>query len=246
MEMLLGGIEGTLTDAEVVAAYPWPEGRRWVRAMMVTTLDGAASGPDGLSGSISGDADQAVFAATRQYADAVLVGAGTVRAERYQPMRAKPEHAEARRAQGLAPAPRLVIVSGRLELPWTEPVFSQSALPPLIVTGADADPEARARVPATCEVVTLAGVEVDPAAILDAMEERGLRRIVCEGGPNLLHAIVEAGLLDEADITLAPFFSGTTTSPQTPALRDVASFDLTQVITADGFLMARYLRPGRA
>src|SRR3954467_4360445 len=103
MEMILGGAEGALTDADVLAAYPWPEGRRWVRAMMVTTLDGAASGPDGLSGSISGDADQAVFAATRRYADAVLVGAGTLRAERYQPMRTKPADAEARRSQGLAP-----------------------------------------------------------------------------------------------------------------------------------------------
>ena len=82
---------GALTDEQVVAAYPWPAGRRWVRAMMVTTLDGAAAGPDGLSGSISGDADQAVFAAVRRHADAVLIGAGTLRAERYKPMLARKE-----------------------------------------------------------------------------------------------------------------------------------------------------------
>jgi riboflavin biosynthesis pyrimidine reductase len=229
-----------------VAAYPWPPDRRWVRAMMVTTLDGAAAGPDGLSGSISGPADQVVFAAVRRHADAVLIGAGTLRAERYTPMRAKEEDAEARREQGLAPAPRLVIVSGSLELPWSEPVFSESALPPLILTGTNADPAALVRVPATCEVVTLAGDTVNAAAILDAMEERGLRRIVCEGGPTLLHDLVAAGLLDEADITVAPVFTGTNMSPHTPGLGEVAEFELAQVLTADGFLMARYLCASKA
>ena len=246
MELILGEPVGALTDAQVVAAYPWPPGRRWVRAMMVTTLDGAAAGPDGLSGSISGDADQAVFAAVRRHADAVLIGAATLRAERYKPMRAKEEHAEARREQGLAAAPRLVIVSGSMELPWSEPVFSESTLPPLILTGTNADPAALARVPGTCEVVTLAGDSVNAAAVLDAMEERGLRRIVCEGGPTLLHELVSADLLDEADITVSPVFTGTNTSPHTPGLRGVAEFELAQVLTADGFLMARYLRASTA
>ena len=246
MELILGEPVGALTDAQVVAAYPWPPGRRWVRAMMVTTLDGAAAGPDGLSGSISGDADQAVFSAVRRLADAVLIGAATLRAERYKPMRAKEEDAEARREQGLAASPRLVIVSGSLELPWSEPVFSQSTLPPLILTGTNADPAALTRVPETCEVVTLAGDSVNASAILDAMEERGLRRIVCEGGPTLLHELVSADLLDEADITVSPVFTGTNTSPHTPGLRGVAEFELAQVLTADGFLMARYLRASMA
>ena len=246
MDMILGPSVGALSDEQVVAAYPWPSGRRWVRAMMVTTLDGSAAGPDGLSGSISGAADQAVFAAVRRYADAVLIGAGTLRAERYKPMRAKEDDAEARRAQGQAPAPRLVIVSGSLELPWGEPVFTESATPPLIITGTNPDPAGRARVPETCEVVTLPGDTVSAAAILEAMEERGLRRIVCEGGPTLLHDLVSAGLLDEADITVAPVFTGTTPSPHTPGLREVATFELAQVLTADGFLMARYLSPSPA
>jgi riboflavin biosynthesis pyrimidine reductase len=246
MELILGQPVGALTDEQVVAAYPWPPGRRWVRAMMVTTLDGAAAGPDGLSGSISGDADRAVFAAVRRQADAVLIGAGTLRAERYKPMRAKEEDAEARREQGQAAAPRLVIVSGSLELPWSDPVFSESTVPPLILTGSNADPAALARVPETCEVVTLAGDTLNAVAILDAMEERGLRRIVCEGGPTLLHNLVAAELLDEADITVSPVFTGTNLSPHTPGLREVAEFELAQVLTADGFLMARYLCASKA
>jgi Pyrimidine reductase, riboflavin biosynthesis len=74
--------------------------------MMVMTLDGATTGPDGLSGTISGAADKRVFMETRRLSDAVLVGAGTIRAERYRPMLAKPEWQEARQAAGLAAAPQ--------------------------------------------------------------------------------------------------------------------------------------------
>ena len=83
---------------------------------MVMTLDGATVGPDGLSGSISGAADKRVFMETRRLADVVLVGAGTIRAERYRPMVAKPEWQDARADAGLAPAVQVVIVSGRLEM----------------------------------------------------------------------------------------------------------------------------------
>ncbi len=76
VEMIFGPQRGPVEDADLTDHYPWPErdGRPWVRAMMVSTLDGAAAGADGLSGSISGDADGAVFTAVRRFADAVLVG----------------------------------------------------------------------------------------------------------------------------------------------------------------------------
>ena len=70
--MIYGPTPGDLDDDQVRDAYPWPDHGRWVRAMMVTTLDGAAAGPDGLSGSISSDVDRAVFDAVRR-----LVAAGT-------------------------------------------------------------------------------------------------------------------------------------------------------------------------
>ncbi|GAB3248925.1 dihydrofolate reductase family protein [Nocardioides dilutus] len=240
--MILGPTPGRLEADEVVAAYPWPEGRRWVRAMMVTTLDGAAAGPDGLSGSISGEADKLVFDAVRRHADAVLIGAQTLRAERYGPMRAKGEDAEARRAQGLAPAPRLAVVSRSLDLPWDEPVFTESALPVLVLTGPSADPELVARASERSEVVNVAA-DGDPRAFVDALEQRGLRRIVCEGGPTLLRHLVAAGMVDEADITVSPVMTGTGTSPDTPRLPSVVGFDLVQVLTEDGFLMGRYVRP---
>lgn len=242
MRFLLGGPEGSSadpTDDDVATAYPWPEGRRWIRAMMVTTLDGAAAGPDRLSGSISGDADKQVFHAVRRFADAVLVGAGTLRAERYGPVRAQPDDAERRAAEGLAPAPRLVVFSGSLDLPWEEPVWRESAQRPLVLTSGSHDDDVLEQARAHADVVEMPDGSAE--SIVAALDDAGLRRIDCEGGPGLLRRLVEAGLLDEADITVSPVFAGTEHSPRTDALPSVAHLRLEHVLEGEGFLMLRYL-----
>jgi len=241
VQILRGADAPELNDDEVARAYPWPADRRWVRAMMVTTLDGSAVGPDGLSGSISSSADKAVFDGVRRYADAVLVGAGTIRSERYQAMRARTEDQEARTASGQRPAPVACVVSGSLDLPWDSGLFTGSAERPVVLTSAGVE---EARLDAAREhadVVVLGGDRVSPAAVLDALEERGLRRIVCEGGPTLLAELVAADLVDEADITVAPVFSGNSLSPRAPA-HQVSRFELAQVIEDGGFLMNQYVR----
>ncbi len=73
-------------------------------------------------------ADKRVFVETRRLSDAIVVGAGTIRAERYRPMVAKPEWQDARSDAGLAPAVQVVIVGGRLDLPWDEQLFPDSTL----------------------------------------------------------------------------------------------------------------------
>ena len=69
-------------EAALTHLYRYP-GRPWLRANMISSLDGAATGPDGLTGSINGPADLRVFTTLRALADVVVVGAGTVRAEGY-------------------------------------------------------------------------------------------------------------------------------------------------------------------
>lgn len=233
----------SLDPDDLLVAYPWPEEGRWVRAMMVTTLDGAAAGPDGLSGSISSAVDGDVFDAVRRLADAVLVGAGTLRAEEYGPMVANEADAERRRAAGQAPAPRLAVVSGSLGLPWELPVWSGSTLTPLVLTSESAEPAALATAREHATVVVLPDLE--PATLLGALTDAGLRRVVCEGGPSLLEAVVAADLLDEADITVSPLFAGTARTPRTSGLEAVARFELAHLLTAESFLMARYVRPAR-
>jgi riboflavin biosynthesis pyrimidine reductase len=95
------------------------------------------------------------------------------------------------------------------------------------------------KVPDSCEAVP---VEDDPRSFVDALVGLGLTRIVCEGGPRLLRDLVAADLVDEADITVSPTFTGTAHSPETESLPDVSHFELHHVLTEDGFLMGRYLR----
>lgn len=182
--------------------YPWPSGP-WVRALFVMTLDGQIAGPDGSSRSISGPADRAVLGAVRRWADAVIVGAATMRAERYNPMHVAEAVAATRLARGMGAAPRLVIVSGSLDLPWADAAYSESALPPLIVTGASATEAARDLVPDTCELLIAPGDRVDPAWLRTQLVERDLNRIVLEGGPTLLADFARAGMVDDWALSLS-------------------------------------------
>ena len=82
---------GPLTDAELDDWYAVPPASAdgpWVRGGFVTTLDGRATGPDGRSGSLNqgSHGDSAAFAALRRWAQVVVVGAGTARAEDYGPL----------------------------------------------------------------------------------------------------------------------------------------------------------------
>ena len=213
---------------DVASRYPWPAGR-WVRAMMVMGLDGATVGPDGGSRSLSGPADLAALLAIRSHCDAVVIGAETLRVERYKPFRAKPELQASRAAEGLDVAPRLVIVSASLKLPWEEAVFTDSALSPLVVTVAGHDAQWLDRARAHAEVIVSPGPRVDPAWLLDELYARGLCRIVCEGGRGLLTSFADAGVIDEWDVTISGRAGET-------------SFDLASSREDDGFLFTRYVR----
>ena len=105
-------------DADGLAdAYAYPDGRTWIRANFVSTVDGAARGTDGRSASISPEVDRSVFALLRSLADVILVGAGTARQEGYEPVRPDEVDAELRESLGLAPVPPIALVTASLDLP---------------------------------------------------------------------------------------------------------------------------------
>lgn len=233
MRLLLGdGAPREIDEPDLAALYPWPQATAanasgaWVRAMMLQSLDGSPIGPDGRSRSISSPADMRVFRQTRRGADAVLIGAQTMRVERYKPFTADA---------------RLCIVSASLDLPWDEPVWSMSTQRPIVLTSAQADAPAIAAAGEHAEVVTLPATSAD--AIVGALTSRGLRRITCEGGPRLLAELVRAGLVDELDLAIAPLMTGGgqigTGAPAAPA-----SFRLEHLLEHDGFLFTRYVRDG--
>ncbi|MGA0209225.1 MAG: dihydrofolate reductase family protein [Candidatus Nanopelagicales bacterium] len=228
---------------DLAQLYPWPEGP-WLRTMMVMTLDGATVGPDGLSGSISGAADRRVFMEARRLADAVLVGAGTIRAERYRPMIAKPEWQEARTAAGLAPAPQIVVVSGALDLPWEEPMFAESTLPVIVATTLDADASRLARARAHAEIVQVGEGSVDVEALMGVLRDRGLEHITCEGGEALFDARVRAEMVDEMDLTISPVLAaaGHLPDPDLAIKEPYPRFSLAHQFTDEGFVFCRFVR----
>jgi riboflavin biosynthesis pyrimidine reductase len=179
-----------------------PPGTRHLRVNMVAGVDGAAWGPDHRSGSINDAPDWRVFRVLRAMADVVLVGAGTARTEHYTTLDrpAGLEHLAGGRPLELA----LVTRTGRLPAGVVD-----DDRPAYVLTGregaaAAADAVGRERV---IEVPAGDG-DVDLAAGLDALAERGLTRVLSEGGPTLLGAMLEDGLVDELCVTTTPQLVG--------------------------------------
>src|SRR6478752_7142590 len=119
---------GPTTVEEQLSNYrPWEEpfeDRPRVAMNFAATVDGRAT-IEGRSGPIGSDTDTEMLAGLRTRFDAVMIGAGTMRAERYGRLTAKPETRELRQRDGLDPDPLLGLVSGRLDLPWEAPLFSE-------------------------------------------------------------------------------------------------------------------------
>jgi riboflavin biosynthesis pyrimidine reductase len=202
------GHDGVMDPEALALAYAYPQlaaGQAWVRANFISTLDGAATGDDGRSGSINTGADREVFALLRALSDVVLVGAGTARAEKYK--------------RASIRAPWMYLRQGRPAHPSTA-VFSRSgAVPPelsqaredsgevLLVTCQHAGAEALKHARGTLgeqNVIVAGQATVDMAAAVDSLAARGLRRILCEGGPHLMGDLTASGQLDELCLTIAP------------------------------------------
>jgi len=211
VRMLLPDVREDLTDDDLDAAYAWPgwpEARPWVRANMVSTVDGAARGPESLSKSISSRADKRVFGRLRGLADVVLVGAGTVRAEDYTPAQVRPSFADRRAAAGQLVAPPLAEVSRSLRLDLSAPRYTEAPVRPIVITCASSDPGRRAAAAEVADVIVAGDDGVDLADALAQLAERGLVRVHAEGGPTLLADLAAADLLDELLLTVSPVLAG--------------------------------------
>ena len=142
----------------------------------------------------------------RTQVDAVMIGAGTMRAERYGRIVSDPElRGRRERVEKLAPDPVAVIVSNSLDLPWDAELFTSGFGRVVIFTTSDLEP------PETATSLRIERFEgtVDLAAGLGMLRsERGVRSLLCEGGPRLHGNLVEAGLVDELFVTVAPKLAG--------------------------------------
>lgn len=240
MQSLYPATPNELADSDLAELYAYPSERRWVRANFVTTLDGAAQGPDGKSGSLSSEADQRVFALLRSLCDVVVIGANTARVEGYQPVLTAETATRLRAELGLAAVPTIAVVSRSLRI---DPALLRGGdAPTVVITVESAPAETRSEVEALAPVVVAGTEDVDWGMALDQLAGHGHQRVLCEGGPSLMRALVASGHLDELCLTVSPHLTAGDSmhilhgDPVDPAPR----LQLRHLLEADGELFCRY------
>jgi riboflavin-specific deaminase-like protein len=202
-----------------------------------TTIDGRAA-ISGRSGPIGSRTDTEMLQRLRTRVDAVMIGAGTMRAERYGRIVSDPDFRAYRERAGLAQDPLGVIVSNRLELPWDAGLFTDGGGQVVVFTASEEEP------PETATPVTVVrhpdGVELD-RALEWLLVERDVKSILCEGGPTLHGRLREGGLTDELFLTIAPKIAGGE-GPRVleGALADIDQVELAWLLESEGELFARY------
>jgi riboflavin biosynthesis pyrimidine reductase len=216
MRVLVGEGE-SLADLYAVPSTPW------LRVNFVTTVDGAATGEDGRSGSINNDVDLRVFEELRAQSDVVVIGAGTARVEGYR---------------GIGKPLVLVSRSGRVPVQLRDAPAGDV----LMATYAASPGLEDARAVLGADSVIVAGQHrVDLAALRAQLVRRGWDNILSEGGPHLLQSLLEEGVADELDVTVVPRVLGGDHQRITDGAPVDASLRLHTLLEDEGTLLARWL-----
>jgi riboflavin biosynthesis pyrimidine reductase len=203
---------------------------RHLRANFVASADGSVS-LEGKSGTLGSPADRELFQLLRAMSDVVLVGAGTARVENYGGAR-----------QTAGNIPPIAVVSRSLDFDVQSRLFTDTLVPPIILTCEAAPQDRRNALDGIAEVIVAGDEDVDLRVALDALAERGLRHVECEGGPHLLGWLIAAGLLDELCLTVAPVIAGGEAGRIVAGLETQVAdrLQLAHVLEDDGFLFLRY------
>jgi riboflavin biosynthesis pyrimidine reductase len=245
--LTLLGSTREIDDGELPRLYAYPEHEgTWVRANFITSVDGGATA-DGSSGGMGGPGDRHIFNLLRELADVIVVGAGTVRVEGYSGAHVSAAQRHGRQARGQSEVPRLAIVTKSGQLDREMGVFTRTEVPPLVLTCTASAEETRRRLGDLCDVVDCSGEDpgaVDEATLLDGLADRGMRRVLTEGGPMLLGAFIQRDLLDELCLTIAPYVvGGLARRIATGPGQVLTRMHRAHVLTDDaGYLYARYVK----
>jgi 5-amino-6-(5-phosphoribosylamino)uracil reductase len=214
-----------------------PLERPYLALNMVSTLDGKATIEWRTKG-LSTELDRQLFHQLRTQVDAVLIGAGTARAERYGRIAKSDELRQKRVAEGLAPEPLAVVASARLNLPVDLPLLQEPEQEVVIATGSDAELSGTA-----ARIEYFRTGDDLPLLMSRLRDERGVRSILCEGGPTLNFHLLAAGLVDELFLTLNPKLSGGAAALTIVAGRDLVEpteLELVSVSEGGGDLFTRW------
>jgi riboflavin biosynthesis pyrimidine reductase len=248
IELTVLGPVGEVDDGELTDFYAYPDDLQscWVRGNMIASLDGGAT-DDGKAGGLAGPGDRAVFSLMRHAADVILVGASTVRIENYSGAQLPVAAREARQSRGQAEVPPIAVVTRSGNIDPNALLFTRTEVPPLILTTSRSHDDTRRRLGSVAEVIDASGAEpdsVDSATVLKILADRGLYRVLTEGGPLLLGTLIEDGVLDELCLTVAPLLVGGGSKRIVTGLGNVhTKMRRTHLLTdVDGYLYGRYVK----
>jgi riboflavin-specific deaminase-like protein len=217
-----------------------PAERPYVVVNFVSTADGKAA-VEGRSGPIGGDADRELFHRLRTQVDAVLVGSGTLRAERYGRLVRDDELRAAREREGLAADPLAVTVTRSLDLPADLPLLTTPEQRVVVFTSAPGELEADG---ASVSLERLDPAELTLTTVLQRLHsEYGVRSVLCEGGPTVFGALLHERVADELFLSLAPKLSGGAEAPTIvtgPPLPELVELELVWALEHASFLFLRY------
>ena len=177
------------------------------------SLDGFIDDASGTRLLLSGEADFDRVDEVRAGCDAILVGAGTVRADDPRLMVRSLARREARIARGVPADPVKVVLSGRGDIDPAARLFSAGQAATIVYVGSAAAGRAQAALGAVAEVVD-AGDPVDLSHVLADLAARGIGRLMVEGGGSVHTAFLTAGLADELQRAVAPFFVADAAAPR--------------------------------
>ena len=231
--------------ASILAGYDPADagvsGRPFFAANMVTSLDGRAA-VGGRSKLLGSERDSELLMGLRTRFDALLVGASTLRSERYGTLVRDPELKRAREEAGLDPDPLAVVLTRSMELPWDCPLFTEGVGQVVIYTGVDREP------PPTATEVEVVAVGSDPEVgeLAEWLHGQGIRSVLCEGGPDVLGQLIAAGLIDELFLTLHPVITGEADAPRIVEGPEgsIEAFELVELSREGDELFTRF-RPRR-
>lgn len=233
------------SSRQLFEAYALPERMApRLRVNFVASLDGAAT-RGGRSGGLGNAADRAAMTVLRTLADVIVVGAGTVRTEGYGGMQLPAEAITWREENWLSEQPPLAVVSSSLDLPPEHPFFAEAVVRPLVLTHAAAPAERRRALAEVAEVIDCGEVSVEPELLVQALAERGMPQILCEGGPHLFGELIAADVVDELCLSLSPLLLGGEAGRIARGVVEAPRrMRLLHAYPADDLLLLRYERAG--
>ncbi|MFI9590163.1 pyrimidine reductase family protein [Nonomuraea sp. NPDC052265] len=226
-------------NPDIPQAYAYPEGRPWLRLNMVSSADGAAW-LKGRSGGLSSKGDKRIFGVLRGLSDVIVAGAATVRTEGYGPVKPRASWSSIR--AGRPEVPPIAVITRSLDLDLDGELFTDATNPTIVIT-CEAAPAERRKLAAQRSDLIIAGDEgVDMRLAVRELHERGLTRVLCEGGPRINAQLSADDLIDELCLSVSPMLVAGGAARILNGVAAQVPLGLRQVLEEEGVLFCRYTR----